>query len=243
MGTPWGKNRWLAYKPAGTEEFFGCNASSPPNAVWPSGGGSFEVATPRGPGFRFVVTPEMHPAREPNTKRADLFDYASAAPGHPGPIGTTDDYTGYMMFPSGQDSFPRNYCCWNVLFEFKATGGPGGSRSGEYVPVGVGIDTTNVPFRNHIYVSQNYPTNHARRALGPSAIVHNHWYSWRLRIHWSGGADGFVQMWLDGVQIANWPGATIGPNDTGHRSQMTFYGPPVGRNEVVFGGIRLLDGP
>jgi Polysaccharide lyase len=243
MGTPWGKNRWMAFVPQTQEEWFACNATSPPNVAWANGGGSFEVSSPHGPGFRLRATPDMQPrhcvTQGSPCKRVDIADYSSAAAGHPGPIGTTDDYSGWLMFPSGQDPFPRNHCCWNVLFEFKATGQPGGARSGEYVPVGIGIDTTDVPFRNHIYLSQNYPSTHFRRALAPAAIVHDHWYQWRLRIHWSGSADGIVQFWIDGAQVANWPGATIGPNDTDHRTQMTFYGPRVGTNEVVFAGLHL----
>jgi hypothetical protein len=43
------------------------------------------------------------------------------------------------------------------------------------------------------------------RANGP--IVLGHGYSWRLKIKWNTGSDGFVQGWLDGRQLVNLPGS------------------------------------
>jgi hypothetical protein len=221
--TPWGKNlinRWRV--PLGSDPWSAPRDSGTP---WPSGGGIWQVSTPHGPGFRMVVTDEMRVVS--GGKLAFLADIGHLV----GPVGSTEDWSGKAMFPAAGNpsGFPRKYPDWGVFLEFKSrVNAP---------PLGMGIDTTNAPYRNTIYLGATVGTN-KRKALAPAALVYGRWYSWRIQLKWSSGSDGFIKWWLNGRLLADWSGPTIGASDGRPYLQFGFYSAAQLRNEVLHAALR-----
>jgi Polysaccharide lyase len=220
--TPWGKNlinRWRV--PLGSDPWSAPGDSGTP---WPSGGGIWQVSTPHGPGFRMVVTDEMKVLS--GGKRAEIADIGHLV----GPVGSTEDWSGKAMFPAAgnPNGFPRKYPDWGVFLEFHSNRG---------VPVGMGIDTTNAPYRNTIWFSSHPFGGPKRKALAPAALVYGHWYSWRVQLKWSSGSDGFVKWWLDGQLRADWTGPTLAASEVPYL-QFGFYSAAQLRNEVIHAALR-----
>ncbi len=214
--TPWTKNLINRWQPVGGDHWSGPTDSGTP---WSSSGGTWQVSTPQGPGFKMVVTPEMTVPSGGKTALIADIDHLVQGEGY------TEDWSGMVMFPAAgnPNGFPRNYPDWGLFWEFHSQLG---------VPAQMGIDTTEAPYRNHIYVKSM-----GRKQLAPSALEYDRWYSWRILVKWSSGSDGLFEWWLDGVKLASW----TGPNLAGGESpylQFGFYGSPELRNEVWHAQIR-----
>lgn len=184
----------------------------------------WQVSTPYGPGFRMSVTDEMKVLS--GGKRAEIADIGHLV----GPVGSTEDWSGKAMFPAAgnPNGFPRNYPDWGVFFQFHSNLG---------VPVGMGIDTTNGPYRNTIWFSSHPSGGPKRKALAPAALVYDRWYSWRILLKWSSGSDGFIKWWLNGQLRADWTGPTLAPGEVPYL-QFGFYSAARLRNEVVHSALR-----
>jgi len=173
----------------------------------------WETATPHGPGFKIVATPEM--TVPSGGKMGLIADIDHLVQG----VGYTEDWSGMLMLPAGgnPNGFPRNLPDWGVLLEF---------HSQNEVPAHIGIDTTDVPYRNHLYIkSMN------RKATAPAEIVYDKWYSWRIVVKWSYGSDGLFECWLDGQKIGSWTGPTLASGETPYL-QFGFYSADSLRNEA-----------
>jgi hypothetical protein len=219
--TPWGKNlinRWRV--PFGSDPW---SAPGDTGTPWPSGGGIWQVSTPYGPGFRMVATDEMKVLS--GGKKAEIADIGHLV----GPVGATEDWSGKVMFPAAgnPNGFPRNYPDWGVFFDFHSNLG---------VPLQMGIDTTDAPYRNTIYLGANVGETR-RKALAPAALVYGRWYSWRIQLKWSSGSDGFVKWWLDGQPLADWTGRTLAAAEVPYL-QFGFYSAAQLHNEVVQAAVR-----
>jgi Polysaccharide lyase len=219
--TPWGKNlinRWRV--PFGSDPW---SAPGDTGTPWPSGGGIWQVSTPYGPGFRMVATDEMKVLS--GGKKAEIADIGHLV----GPVGATEDWSGKVMFPAAgnPNGFPRNYPDWGVFFDFHSNLG---------VPLQMGIDTTDAPYRNTIYLGANVGETR-RKALAPAALVYGRWYSWRIQLKWSSGSDGFVKWWLDGQPLADWTGRTLAAAEVPYL-QFGFYSAAQLHNEVVQAALR-----
>jgi Polysaccharide lyase/Fibronectin type III domain len=221
--TPWGKNlinRWQV--PLGSDPW---SAPGDTGTPWPSGGGIWQVTTPYGPGFRMVATDEMKVLS--GGKKAQIADIGHLV----GTEGATDDWSGKMMLPAAgnPNGFPRNYPDSGILVDFHdSSAGAGGG--------GIGIDTTDAPFRNNFYFDWNL-RGVKRKAVSPNQLVYDRWYSWRIQIKFSSGSDGFIKWWLDGQLLADWPGATIAPGGRPYL-QFGFYSDDQLRNEVFHAALR-----
>jgi Polysaccharide lyase len=215
-------NRWKV--PLGEDPW---SAPDEVGEPWASGGGVFEVLTPRGRGFRFVVTPEMQVAT--GGKVAQIGDIDHLVMG----LGYTEVWSGAVMLPAAgnRNGLPRGYRDWGCLLEF----GTGGSK----VHTQFGIDSV----ARKLYFRALDPEKHGtRRALAPSKLVYDKWYAFRLRIKWSYGSDGLAQFWLDGRMLANWKGATLNPGEQPYL-QFGFYSGAQYRNEVWWSRLQRSHAP
>jgi Polysaccharide lyase len=224
--TPWGQNlinRW--YTVLGDNPWYACNSTGTP---WPDGGGMWEISTPYGPGFRMIATDEMKVLS--GGKRAQIADIGHLV----GPVGSTEDWSGKMMFPAAgnPNGFPRNYPDWGILVDFHdSSAGAGGG--------GIGIDTTDAPFRNNFYFDWNL-RGVKRKAVSPNQLVYDRWYSWRIQLKFSSGSDGFIKWWLDGQLLADWTGPTLAAGEVPYL-QFGFYSAAQLSNEVRHADLRLVE--
>ena len=220
--TPWGKNlinRWQV--PIGADPW---SAHYEYGTPWPSGGGIWEIATPYGRGFRFVGTPEMTvPSGGKKSEMADIGNLVQGA-------GHLEAYSGMVMFPKAGNrwGFPRNYPNWNVFFDFHSNYG---------VPVQMGIDTTDVPRRNHIYLRLLPHTEKQRKARSRARLVYGRWYSWAIQVKWSSDSDGLLRWWLNGKLLADWTGPTLAISEIPYL-QFGFYSAAQLHNEVLHAAMR-----
>ena len=194
--------------------------------TWPSGGGVWQTSTPHGPGFRFVATDEMLNA--PDRKAAQIADIDHFVD-QQGYLGTVTELSGKLMLPASgnQAGFAPN-SDWNALWEF----GPGLTSNNQF-----GIDG-NV---NKFYVRSYAPgqPDNRRKAVAPNTIQLDRWYDWRWQIKWSSGSDGFVNFWIDGVQLAQWTGPTVPSGVEPPWIQWGYYGSnSKQRNEVLYAALR-----
>jgi hypothetical protein len=206
--------------------------SAPDHAGTPyrSGGGMWEVQTPYGPGFKFVVTDEM--TVPSGGKLAMIQDRDHLIPMNDRFLGMTQDWSGMFMFPAAgnPNGFPRSYSDWGAIIEFHT--------DADDVWNQIGVDTTNVPYRNTIYFRSWDPVRHSqRKVLAPKRLKYDRWYSWRIRYHWSWGTDGATEMWLDGVKLADWRGANL-PRGEYPYFDFGFYTAAQYRNEVWHAKLR-----
>jgi hypothetical protein len=218
--TPWGDNlinRWQVT--LGADPWSSPGDSGTP---WSSGGGMWEVSTPYGPGFRFVATPEMQVMS--GGKMSLMADIDNLVQG----VGYTEDWYGMVMLPSSgnRNGFPA-FGDWNCLWEFRGQGDVWNQ---------FGVDG----LQNKLYVrTYDASRNSVRKALSPSTIQLDHWYSFRWRIKWSKGSDGLVQFWLDGLKIADWTGPNLASGDKNRPDlQFGFYSGATLTNEAWYAGIR-----
>ena len=189
---------------------------------WPSGGGIFQVATAKGRGFKFVVTPEMKVVSGGKVAQIGDLDHLVRGEGH------VEDWSGMVSFPRAGNprGLPRGFRDWGCLLEF--------TTGGDAVHTQLGVDTV----KNRLYFRVLDPaTGRSRKALGRSQLVLDRWYSFRIRLRWSAGDDGFAQFWLDGRRLASWTGATLLPGERPH-VQFGFYTAARLRNEVVWAQLR-----
>ncbi len=214
-------NRWRV---PSAERWTGLSDSGEP---WPSGGGIWEVATPYGPGFRFVTTDEM--TTYPGAKSAQVVDIDHLVD-QDSYLGTVTTASGKFLLPraGNPDGFPP-FRDFNALWEF----GPGIASNNQF-----GIDAA----AHRLYV-RSYAAglpNNRRKALAPGRIRFDHWYDWRWQIKWSTGPDGFVNFWLDRRQIVSWLGPTIPEGLEPPWIQFGFYGgTQKHRNEVWWARLRI----
>jgi len=223
FNTSWDRqlvNRWRV-APIGSDPFTDETQSGTP---WPSVGEASiqEVSTPHGSGFKFLSTAEQLVGS--GGKKTEVHDNT-----HTRGMGFTDEFSGKFMFPAAgnPDGFPRNFPSWNVFWDHHGSG---------RVPFFMGIDTTEVPYRNTIYV-ESVAGGNVRKAHAPAELVYDRWYSFRYQIKWSSGSDGFVKWYLDGQLLADWTGPTIDAGDNVNL-QFGFYSTADKQNEVWLADIR-----
>ncbi len=77
----------------------------------------------------------------------------------------------------------------------------------------MGIDTNDVPRRNHIYLQSHPQDGKLLKARSASQLVWDRWYSWRIQVRWSSSSDGFLKWWLNGRLLADWAGPTLGESE------------------------------
>jgi Polysaccharide lyase len=193
---------------------------------WASGGGIWEVGTPHGPGFKVVATPEM--TSPWGGKLAWLVDVDHLTPWARF-LGTTEDWSGKFMFPStgNPNGFPKEWHA-GVLWEHHTE-----TETGHHIAIdGSTPRGSRIRFGVHNAAANNY-----RFSWANAPIVLGHWYSWRLKIKWSTGSDGFVQGWLDGKRLVNYRGPTIKVGEH-PKLQFGYYATRQLRNEVWHAAIR-----
>ena len=194
--------------------------------AWPSGGGLRRVSTRHGPGFRFTATDEM--SIYSGAKAAQVADVDNLVD-QQAYLGTVFDLSGKLKFPASGNpqGFPA-YHSWNVLWEF----GPGLPSSNQFGVNGI---------TNRIYVRTYKPGNrdNRRQAESRARIRYDRWYDFRWQVKFSTGSDGFVNFWLDGVQMARWTGPTLPTGVDAPWIQWGFYSADSKpRNEVVYAALR-----
>lgn len=184
----------------------------------------WEVATPYGPGLRFVATPEM--AVTSGGKKSEVADIGNLVGG----AGHTETWTGMVMFPKlgNPQGFPRNYPNWNVFFDFHSNYG---------VPVQMGIDTNDRTRRNNLYLRLAPAGQPQRKARSRARLVYDRWYAWSIQLKWSSEDDGFLKWWLDGRLLANWRAPTLASEEHPYL-QFGFYSDANLRNEVLHAALR-----
>jgi hypothetical protein len=164
------------------------------------------------------------PSHEYKTKAALLADADHLVEG----VGYTEDWSGRVMFPSrgNPGGFPKRWHA-GLLVEFHT-----GTASGMHLAIdGRGP----VPrFRFGIY---DPTTDGYRFVNAPDRIQFGHWYSWRMKIRWSTGRDGYFRGWLNGRLLATSDGATLKGDDE-PKLQFGYYSIAEQRNEVWYAAIR-----
>jgi hypothetical protein len=189
---------------------------------WPSGGGLWEVATPQGPGFKFVVTSEMQVASGGKMGLIADIDHLTL-------VGQTEDWSGMFMLPSsGNTGFPP-YGGWNCLWQWHMS-----NTGTTYHQLGVDA------LQNKLYVRSYDPTGgyqNTQVATAAAPLQLDHWYTFRIQVKWSSGADGFFRAWIDGTQLADWPGPTIPAGEKPYL-QFGFYSAAQFTNEVWYAKLR-----
>ncbi|MBA2706603.1 MAG: heparin lyase I family protein [Gemmatimonadaceae bacterium] len=209
-------NRWKV-SPIGSNPFTDESFVGTP---WPglSGPSILEVSTPHGPGFRFISTPEQ--LVESGGKLTQIHDHLWTKGN-----GFTDEFSFKFNLPAAgnPNGFARNFTAWNILWEHH--------NPGVEVPLSIGIDTTNSPYRNNLFfeIFNNY-------FIMPSELVYDHWYDLRYIVKWTTASNGFAKCWIDGLLLADYVGQTNA--DTSVNLQFGFYSAAEKRNEVWLADLR-----
>ena len=235
LGNCWGTgrrdvtmNRYQPTERCGVWQPANESAMSPPPVAWPSGGGIYETRTAWGPGFKVVATPEM--TAPWGGKQAWLVDVDHLTPWSSF-LGTTEDWAGKLTFPraGNPEGFPVHW--WSgLLWEFHTE-----TVSGHHIA----IDGRNPKKPRLRYGVYDPRTDEYQFTWFPKPIVFDRWYSWRLRVKWSTGPDGFVRGWLNGRRVMDYVGPTIEVGEH-PKIQFGYYSTPVLRNEVVHAAIRKV---
>jgi len=163
------------------------------------------------------------PAPWDSTTKVDL----AVMPYESSPYGTTEDWSGNLMFPSAgnPNGFPK---VWHagVLWEFHTE-----TASGLHLA----LDNTSFStprFRLGVYTGPNtYKIYNSQ-----TSVSFDRWYAWRLRVKWSTGSDGFVQGWIDSEQVVDYSGPTIVSSEH-PKIQFGFDAKNQRRNEVWFANV------
>jgi Polysaccharide lyase len=219
-------NRFQPTERCGVWQAASESAMSPRPLAWPSGGGIFETRTIHGPGFRVVATPET--AAPWGGKAVWLVDADHLTPWSSF-LGTTEDWAGKFSFPrSGNpEGFPVHW--WSgVLVEFHTE-----TESGPHIAI-----DGEIPNRPRLRYGVYDPrTDDYRFTWFKKPIVFDRWYTWRLRMKWSTGSDGFLRSWVNGKKVMDYVGPTI---EVGEHPKLQFgyYSTPTLRNEVIHAAIR-----
>lgn len=190
-----------------------------------NGGGMFEVSTPYGAGFRFKVTSEM---TVPSGGQLSLVSDQNHLLPYGGTVGRTEDWSGRFMFPSAGNvnGFPGGWR--GVVWEWHTA-----SMSGNHISLD--LATGRLQFAVYLPGTSSY-----RYAISPLALQLDHWYSWRTQLKWSWGTDGFFKGWLDGVQLANFTGATVKQNEQPWLQFGFYCGNHSYSNEALHAEIRQI---
>jgi chitodextrinase len=186
------------------------------------GGGIWNTSTPLGAGLKFVATDQMPAPWDSNTKVAlAVMPYESAF------LGNTEDWSGSIMFPSAgnPNGFPQ-YWHAGTLFEFHTE-----TTSGNHLAVD---NTTYSTPRFRFQV--NTGPNTFKSYWSQTSVAYDRWYSFRLRIKWSSGSDGFLQGWIGNEQVVDYAGPTI-PSGEHPKLQFGYYSHNAYRNEVWFANV------
>lgn len=192
---------------------------------WARGGGIFETATRYGPGFRAVVTPEM--TAPWGGKQAWLVDVDHLTP-HDSFLGTVEKWSGKFMFPSSgnPNGFPRHWHA-GLLWEWHTE-----SMSGNHFAIdGWSFAQPRLRF-GVVKPDGSYHFFFSRKN-----IQFDHWYSWRIKIKWSYGSDGFLEAAINDELRVNHTGPTLKQGERPYL-QFGYYATPQLRNEVWFAEIR-----
>ncbi|MBA2361043.1 MAG: heparin lyase I family protein [Actinobacteria bacterium] len=197
---------------------------SPASEPWASGGGIWEAETPHGPGFKVVATPEM--TTPWGGKTAFLADVGHLVRG----AGYTEDWSGMFMFPAAgnPDGFPRTWHS-GVLWEFHTA-----SASGHHIAIDNSSFATP---RFRVGVHDPRVVGEYRFVYGSRGIDFDRWIPWRMRVKWSYGDDGFIQVWVDGELLADFTGPTLKQGESPYL-QFGYYATEQLRNEVWHAAVR-----
>jgi hypothetical protein len=186
--------------------------------------GASEISTPSGPGFRFVVPASMHPPWDV-TSKASMGKWAYPADF----LGKTYTWTFDVMLPSAgnPNGLPETWHA-GTLFQDHTF-----FQSGHHLA----LDSLTFPsdrFRYGVWVG---PGNNYEYQWSEQPIQYDRWYRFNWEIKYSTGADGYVKMWMDGVQVVNHAGPSIEPN-SGLAMQVGYYSAAQLTNEVRYGGVQ-----
>jgi Polysaccharide lyase len=199
----------------------GFHGQGDPCAIpWSDGSGIFEIATPYGPGFRFVQYEEVPQGEGVLIADVDhLVDRQNY-------LGTVFDLSGKFMLPSSgnPNGFPPSGGLWKFSTDSKVSNG-------------FGVDGIS----NRIYVStyKADATDGTVRYASANEYKPDQWYDFRWQIKWSEGSDGFMNFWLDGKRVATHTGATL-PHEGGIYIEWGWSGGnDPQKNEVRFGALRI----
>jgi len=190
------------------------------------GGGIWQVPTPRGPGFKMIVTDQM-----PATWNAGLKDVL-AQKRNVAAVGSTEDWRFSFMLPAvGNPNGVPDRWQGGLLWEFHTQ-----SDSGHHLAID-GRQSDGGP-RLHFgrYMAPWTPGSSYQHYYDPAKLRYDHWYDCRLQIKWSSGSDGFLKFWLDGALLVDFSGSTIKSGEQGYL-QFGDYAVRELTNEVWFGGI------
>jgi hypothetical protein len=162
-------------------------------------------------------------------KKAEIADIGHLVLRHG--MGSTQEFQGHFMFPSAGNTsgFVRNYPDWSTFWNLHGTTTTDIAH--------MGINTTDAPFTNNIFFSRSGPT--VDKVTAAANVVYDQWYSYRVSVKYSTTSDGLLQFWLDGVQLADWPGATVPVGDNPYL-QYGFYADIFFSNEVRHGGMKVI---
>ncbi len=217
--TPWTENLINRWQPVNDYHWSSPWASGTPYA---SGGGMWHVSTRHGGGFKFIVTPKM---TVPSGGKMALIADVDHLIDQEAFLGTTEEWSGKFMFPErgNPDGFPSVFT--GLVWEWHTE-----TMSGN----NISIDPKTKKLRFMVY---DPATQWYREARARTPVRYNHWYSWRVRVKWSYGLDGFFKGWIDDQLIANFTDATLKPDEHPYL-QFGYYARAEKRNEVWHAGIR-----
>jgi hypothetical protein len=186
--------------------------------------GASEISTPSGPGFRFVVPASMHPPWDV-TSKASMGKWSYPADF----LGKTYTWTLDVMLPSAgnPNGLPETWHA-GTLFQDHTS-----SQSGHHLALDSVMFPTN-RFRYGVWIG---PGNNYEYQWSEQAIQYDRWYRFKWEIKYSTGADGYVKMWMDGVQVVNHAGPSIEPG-SGLAMQVGYYSAAQLTNEVRYGGVQ-----
>lgn len=196
-----------------------------------------EVATAKGPGFRFIVdfpggsgngVQIIDGTPTPSDNLCSVLDQQNY-------LGATMDLSGWIMFPSSGNTggsfgtgFP-DYYDWCALWEY----GPGYTWNNQWGVVG---PTRQIYVRSYLNGAQDS----RRKAVGPTFSLDT-WHQWRWVVKSSEGASGFVKFYWNGTDITGgaWTGPTQPVGNPTPWIQWGFYCADIVNNEVYYADVRL----
>lgn len=187
-------NRW---NPQGGNAY---QPLSPNGANWSTTGGpSITEVSPNGPGFQFICNDQMQ--SQSDRKMTFIRDVGTII------TGGSFDVTFDIRFTSaGNPTGFANFGDWNALAQVPDSPGV------QYNQVGIDNIVGGGP---KFYVRSYFSAGNApapgngfvRKAHGP-VVAYNQWYEIHWAVNLTTGGGGTSQFFVDGVQYANWTGAT-----------------------------------
>jgi len=114
---------------------------------------------------------------------------------------------------------------WGVVFDFHHTGSEG--QANFQIQVAGKPPELQLAISGGPVVSNGAPGSPTRQfPVGP--IIKNHWYEFVYHVHWSSGADGFFDAWVDGRSVLAYRGPTLYVGQ-GCYLKLANYHTPVGK--------------